>query len=49
MMKNPKTTQAEVLALRQVMRERIAGIRDKSVTKRLEELTDIIANSPELF
>ena len=49
MMKNPNTTQAEVLALRQVMKERIAGIRDKSVTKRIAELTDIINNSPDLF
>lgn len=49
MMKNPNTTQAEVLALRQVMKERIAGIRDKSVTQRIAELTDIINNSPDLF
>ena len=49
MMKNPKTTQAEVLALRQVMKERIAGIRDKSVTQRIAELTEIINNSPDLF
>ena len=49
MMKNPNTTQAEVLALRQVMKERIAGIRDKSVTQRIAELTEIINNSPDLF
>ena len=49
MMKNPNTTQAEVLALRQVLKEHIAGIRDKSVTQRIAELTDIINNSPDLF
>lgn len=49
LMKNPKTTNAEILALRQVISERIAGLRDKSVTQRVKELVDIFDNSPELF